>query len=189
MEEIWASIPGYQGLYEASNLGRIRTAEGKTTSSARFKCRKWKQRIMKQKFKYGHNRKRSDAMVCLWKDGKPKYHLVSRIIASTFIEDNLQSDLTVNHIDGNPLNNNSNNLEWLTRSDNVKYGFKNNQYQNLCHPVKLVNDDQVIEFKSFADADRWLKKYNGYVSRQIKNRSNAASNSEGVKFIIVLNYE
>lgn len=69
--EEWKDIPGYEGLYQASTLGRIRTCEGKTTSSARFEKRVWKQRIMKQKL--NKNRKgRIDARVCLWKDGKEK---------------------------------------------------------------------------------------------------------------------
>lgn len=49
MEELWKDIPGYEGLYQASNLGRIRSAPGKTTSSARYKVRVWKVRIIKAK--------------------------------------------------------------------------------------------------------------------------------------------
>ena len=48
--EIWKDVVGYENLYEVSNYGRIRTHENKTTSSARFKERHWKQRILKQKF-------------------------------------------------------------------------------------------------------------------------------------------
>ena len=81
--EIWHEIPEYTGLYEASSHGRIRSVEGKITSSARFKKRVWKQRIIKQKEKKTKNG-RVDYMVTLWKDGKPHYHLVARLIASTF---------------------------------------------------------------------------------------------------------
>lgn len=63
-------------------------------------------------------------MVTLWKDNKPHSHLVSRLIATTFIKNLLNSDYTVNHKDGNPLNNSADNLEWLSRADNIKYGFK-----------------------------------------------------------------
>lgn len=64
--EIWKDIPGYENLYEASNLGRVRTCEGKITSNARYPIRKWKSRIMKFKTstnKYG----RKDYRVSLWK--------------------------------------------------------------------------------------------------------------------------
>ena len=153
MKEIWREIPEYSGLYEASNLGRIRSVEGKVTSSARFKKRVWKQRIIKQKFKYSNKGKRKDAMVSLWKDGKPYTHLVSRLIASTFCGDNLNSDLTVNHIDGNPMNNNVENLEWISKTVNIKYGFNVGQYDRIMKPVKLVSGMSTMEFNSMAEAD------------------------------------
>jgi hypothetical protein len=44
MEEIWKDIPNYEGLYQASNLGRIKTAKNKTTYTKRHGERKWKER-------------------------------------------------------------------------------------------------------------------------------------------------
>ena len=111
MEE-WKDIPGYEGLYQASNFGNIRTHADKVTSSARFKIRHWKQRIMKQKFQARPNGKK-DARVCLWKEGKEKTFLVSRLVAMTWCDGYLPG-LTVNHIDGNPKNNCADNLEWTT---------------------------------------------------------------------------
>lgn len=64
----------------------------------------------------------------MWKDGKPKDFLVARLIATTFLEDLLETKMTVNHKDGNRLNNNVENLEWLSLADNIKYGFQYNQY-------------------------------------------------------------
>ena len=66
--------------------------------------------------------------VDLWKDGKPKTFLVARLVATTFLEDLIDTDMTVNHKDGNRLNNNIENLEWLSRADNIRYGFQNGQY-------------------------------------------------------------
>ena len=101
MSENWKAIPGYEGLYEASTLGRIRTAEGKTTSSRRFFKRVWKQRILKGR------------AVSLWKDGKEKDWLVARLVAMTWI-DGYCEGMTVNHKDRNRFNNNIDNLEWLS---------------------------------------------------------------------------
>lgn len=126
MEEEWKDIPGYEGLYQASTLGQIRTCEGKVTRSARFPRRVWKQRIMKQKCcanKHG----RSDYRVELWKDGQHHTFLVSRLVASTWC-DGYKEGFTVNHINGNPLDNRAENLEWLSHGDNIRHGFANGLY-------------------------------------------------------------
>ena len=125
--EQWKAIPGYEGLYEASNLGRIRTAEGKTTSSARFPHRVWKQRIMKQKYQKRKSGSGEDARICLWKDGQEKTFLVARLVALTWC-DGYTDGLTVNHKDGNPVNNCSDNLEWVSLSDNIKHAFRAGLY-------------------------------------------------------------
>ena len=67
--------------------------------------------------------------VTLWKAGKPKTLLVSRLVATTFLEDLINTDMTVNHKNGDRLDNRIENLEWLTRADNIRYGFEHNQYQ------------------------------------------------------------
>lgn|SRR5574344_520868 len=128
MEEIWKDIPNYDG-YQASNLGRIRTYN-KITYTSRHGERHWNNRIMKfkpneisKKIKKG-----SGYRITLWNKGKSKDLLVARIIATTFLENLINTKMTVNHKDGNRLNNNIENLEWLTREDNIKYGFQNGQY-------------------------------------------------------------
>ena len=68
MEEIWKAIPNYEGIYEASSFGRIRTCEGKTTFTKRHGIRHWKQRILKPKgetYATGYR-------VSLWKNRKKK---------------------------------------------------------------------------------------------------------------------
>jgi hypothetical protein len=74
MEELWKDIPGYEGLYQASNLGRIRSAPGKTTSSARYKVRVWKVRIIKAKTerRCRNSKGKMDERVELWKNGTHK---------------------------------------------------------------------------------------------------------------------
>lgn len=167
--ETWKDIPNYIGLYEASDCGRIRTKEGKTTSSARFEKRVWKQRVLKQKLRksrYG----RLDPMVTLWKDGKPNYYLVSRLIAATFHGDYLKTKLTVNHKDGNAMNNNADNLEWLTREENIKYGFNNGQYDSVEKEITVLSEDGVVIIaRSMAEMDKFLNRYRGYTSISIIN--------------------
>lgn len=134
MIEEWKDIPGYEGLYQASTLGQIRTCEGKTTSSARFQHRVWKQRIMKQKCT--KNKKgRKDYRVELWNGKNHKTWLVSRLVALTWCN-GYQIGYTVNHKNGNPLDNRAENLEWLSHGDNIRHGFANGLYPQ----AKLSSD-------------------------------------------------
>ena len=182
--ELWRAIPRYEKLYEASNLGEIRTVEGKITSSSRYPKRIWKQRVLKQKFRKSNNGKRLDAMVTLWKDGKPHYYLVSRLIATTFCGDYINSNLTVNHKDGNSINNSSDNLEWISRSDNIKIGFSSNQYDNIKKKIIMVSDGKYYAFRSMTDADKFLKRYRGYTSRTFKTGAKFLINCDGIRFDI-----
>jgi hypothetical protein len=72
--------------------------------------------------------------VCLHKDGKQRNQRVHRLVAKAFIGDN-DSSMSVNHKDGNKLNNAVDNLEWMTFADNNKHayknGLKNNSLENL----------------------------------------------------------
>ena len=186
--EVWKPIPGYEGLYEASSQGRIRTAEGKTTSSAWSDRRVWQQRIMKQKW---HKRKgtgKEDARVCLWKDGKEKTHLVSRLVAMSFLPMPFDK-LTVNHIDGNPSNNRIDNLEWCTLQENVKHAFDTGLQRNSQKPVVLTSTDgHELRFASMSEASRYLERNTGYVSCAI-SRGNYCHDKCGVKYLARLDEE
>lgn len=163
--EQWKDIPGFEGLYQASNTGLIRSAPGKITSSKRFNRRVWKTRILKHKFRV--HGKRRDAAVTLWKDGKCKDYLVSRLVAMAWV-DGYETNLTVNHIDGNPQNNNCSNLEWITLSENIKKGYKDGLFANCQHSIQLVCDEGILIFESMAAASRFLGRSHGYVSNSMK---------------------
>lgn len=164
--ELWRDIPGYEGIYEASTLGNIRSCEGKTTYTDRHGVRRWKQRVLKQKI-FANQKGRFDARVILWKDGANKTFLVSRLIAMTWV-DGYREDLTVNHIDGNPLNNTKENLEWISLGDNIRKGFDSGLFSAVQHPIALQLGDKVFSFVSMAEAGRFLHRNHGYVSDCIK---------------------
>ena len=162
--EVWKDIPGYEGIYQASTFGNIRTVEGKTTFTERHGTRSWKSRVLKGR---GDNRK-TGKRVSLWKDGKVKDCLVARLVAMTFL--GLPTDgLTVNHKDGNRLNNNIENLEWLSLADNIRHGFATGLYPTK--QVVLQRDGQSFEFISMAKCDEFLRRSKGYTSNKVKNRS------------------
>lgn len=165
--EQWKDIPGYEGIYQASDRGNIRTAFGKTTNNTRFEKRIWKQRILKQKTQMRSNG-RFDRRVSLWKDGKEKTHLVARLIAMAWC-DGYSDGMTVNHIDGNPLNNFADNLEWVSLADNIRHGFRTGLYGRNMKCVTLTDETgETISFDSMVSADRYLGKGRGYISNLLK---------------------
>lgn len=104
LNEVWKPIKGYEGLYEVSNLGRIR-------------------RNVIMKF-WEHNGKQPYYCVGLSKNGKIKHFLVHRIVAETFIE-NPYGKEQVNHKDGNVHNNSVDNLEWVSNAENTIHAYEN----------------------------------------------------------------
>ena len=165
--ELWKDIPGYENLYQASTLGKIRTCSGKTTSNALYKTRIWKQRELKQKV-CSNKLGRKDCRVELWKDGEHKTFLVSRLVALTFCEGYFEN-ATVNHKNGNPLDNTFENLEWVSRKENIQKGFQDGLYSS-CQKIRLIDlNHQYIDFTSLASCSKYLGRKQGYVSC-IKNK-------------------
>lgn len=115
MKEEWRAVPGYEGLYEVSNMGRVRSLDRIVRASGVSKRRAFG-RVLRpyvNKLKY--------QFVALSKEGKSKSLLVHRIVASVFIP-NPNGYNIINHKDENPSNNCVDNLEWCTQMYNVHYG-------------------------------------------------------------------
>ena len=181
MEEIWKDIPGYEG-YQASNLGRIRTYN-KITYTARHGYRHWQNRIIKLK-PSKPNKKTSQGIgyrITLWKDGKGRDFLVARLIATTFLENLIDTNMTVNHKDGNRLNNCVDNLEWLSRKDNITYGFENGQYKQI--KTILIKGSTQLVFRSLSQADRFLNRSIGYCRNRVK-KDKIVYSKDGIKYLI-----
>lgn len=169
MEE-WRDIPGYEGIYQASNLGNIRTCEGKTTYTERHGFRHWKQRTIKQKIsrnRYG----RYDARVNLWKDGKEKTWLVARLVGLAWC-DSFCEGMTINHINGKTLDNRSVNLEWVSITENIQKGYAAGLFAKCQKPVLIKGKNTSFVFESMAEASRFLGWNSGYIDNCIrKNRT------------------
>lgn len=174
MTELWRNVVGYEGIYEVSNIGRVRTCEGKTTESVRHGTRHWKQRIIKQKYgRRNGNKGNKDARVILWKDKKWSTHLVSRLVARAWC-DGYADGLTVNHIDGNPLNNRLDNLEWCTIKDNIRKGFEDGLYKTQKAVTLTAANGERLSFRSMAEASRYLGRNNGYISNVLASGRRSA---------------
>lgn len=117
MKEIWKDIEGYEGLYQVSNLGRVKSLP--TQRNIGWANYTSKEKILKQcKNKYGY------LTVCLHKGDSQKLHRVHRLVAIAFI-DNPNGYKCVNHKDEDKTNNNISNLEFCSYSYNVNYGTRN----------------------------------------------------------------
>lgn len=126
--EIFKDIEGYEGLYQISNYGNVKSLNYHCTG---------KEKILKQgKDKYGY------LFVNLYKDGKRKKFLSHRLVVTTFISnDNPTEKIQVNHIDENKENNHVSNLEWVTPKENINWGTRNERAsKNISKAMKGKNN-------------------------------------------------
>ncbi|MCG1009249.1 HNH endonuclease [Salinicoccus sp. ID82-1] len=161
--EIWKDVVGYEGIYEVSTHGRVRTHINKTTHSNRHGVRKWRQRVLKEKDPKGR-----DVRVSLWKDKVEKSHLVHRLVADAFIPRTRGKD-SINHIDGNPRNNHVSNLEWCDYKHNNNHAFDTGLIKTG-REIFLVHKEtgEAKYFRSMARAGKFLGKNAGYISALLK---------------------
>ena len=147
MEEIWKDIEGYEGTYQVSNLGRVRSLDRYVpfgTNSSRL--RKISGKVLKQQ---PHNK--GYCVAQLSKDSKLSLYLVHRLVATAFIPNPMNKEM-VNHKDGNKQNNNADNLEWATRQENEDHAFRTglkkclgpDHMHAMCEAAAKVNGRPVI---------------------------------------------
>lgn len=118
MKEMWADIKGFEGMYQVSNRGRVKSLD-RVVFSKDNKRKPFESTILSPNSWSGYPR------VCLYdRFQKANYCNVHRLVANAFIENN-ENKPQVNHKDMNKNNNNVNNLEWVTASENSLHFMKN----------------------------------------------------------------
>lgn len=115
MSELWVGIQGYEGFYQVSNLGRVRSVTRWSVNNG------GRQRLVGRIMRLGVNNP-GYLFVFLCRDGRPKVHSVSRLVALAFIP-NPSYLPQVNHKDGQRTNNHAFNLEWVTNGQNQKHSY------------------------------------------------------------------
>ena len=137
-EEVWLPVIGYDGLYEVSSWGKVKSLRRKTLGIwGGGKMSNGK--LLKQTIsKFGYIR------ITLSKNGKPIQFSVHRIVAKAFIE-NPKELPCINHKDSNRTNNHIENLEWVTYKENSHHAAVNNRFYVLrgedSKIAKLTNKD------------------------------------------------
>jgi hypothetical protein len=116
--EKWKDIKGYEGYYQVSNLGNVKSLDRVVWNGKVFHKRIGK--ILKPKGDRYYE-------LCLTKQGKLKKVYIHRLVAQAFIP-NPNNKAEVNHMDGNKVNNHISNLEWCTSKENKKHAWENGYY-------------------------------------------------------------
>lgn len=151
VSEIWKDIPEYEGLYQISNLGRVKTLGRKRV----------KEGIRKTEICKGYER------IDLSKNNKSKHYFIHQLVAKTFIP-NPNNYKIINHIDENTLNNCVENLEWCTQQYNLCYG--NRRQKVIDKERKLVhqydkNNNLIMTHYSIQQAARNIGRNAGPICR------------------------
>ena len=151
-EEIWKDVIGFEGKYQVSNLGNVR--------SLNYHGVGYIKNLKKQKGKDGY------FYICLSKNGKLKNYAVHRLELEAFVP-NKENLPQVNHKNEIKQDNRLENLEWCTRKYNINYGT--GHYRSACKlikkrakPVRCIETNKV--FRSINEAARSINDYPGTIS-------------------------
>lgn len=161
MEEIWKDIEGYEGLYQVSNLGNVKSLDRVISRNGNFDVH-LNGRLLKQ----GICKSNGYRIVSLWKANKSETLYVHRLVAKAFIP-NPQNLPFVNHKDETRDVNCFWNLEWCTHEYNINYGTANKRMRtSLSKPVLQysLDGDFVKEWSSAKSIEQTLGLSQGNIS-------------------------
>lgn len=148
--EVWKDIPNYEGLYQVSNLGRIKSithfVENKTTYGGIYTVRG---KIINPKVDKGYYR------CSLTKNKEKKMVAVHRMVAMAFIP-NPENKPFINHINGNTKDNRIENLEWCTQKENVAHAVRTNLIKHYKIDMYDINDNYIRSFNNRYEIEKFF---------------------------------
>lgn len=140
MKEIWKDIKGYEGLYQVSNLGRVKSLDRWRPVTEKTLKKGYKPKMTKGTILKPSKLKKGYLQVSLQKNGKKKWKRIHQLVAETFIP-NLNNYPIINHKDENKQNNLVSNLEWCDYEYNIRYSMAKKVIQyNLDNNVIKIWD-------------------------------------------------
>lgn len=172
MQEVWKDIAGYEGLYQVSNLGNVKSLD-----------RYVPHKTFGKKFCKGHTmathiNNAGYVTVNLCRGNSYKSHDIHRLVAIAFIPTPNIVGMEVNHKDEDKRNNRAGNLEWVTKSVNNLYGTKvERQAAKIKRAVIQcdLNGVPLKEWESATDAEKALSgKFTGAISHCINGKTKTA---------------
>jgi len=148
MQETWKEIPGFEGYYEANNLGIIRSID-RVVPNGRYGTVKAKSKILKPALSQdGYLR------CALSKERKLKSFPVHRLVCMAFYG-LVPNGMEINHKDGNKINNCIDNLEYITHKQNIQHAFDNKLMlpkRGELNGMSKVTEADVIEIRKIASS-------------------------------------
>ena len=165
--EVWQDIPGYEGLYQVSTYGRVKSLDHYVSNNHRNGLSLKKGRILEpQKYK-GYR------SICFSKDSVVRRFQIHRIVANVFIP-NFNGYPIINHIDVNPSNNRVENLEWCTYSYNNNYdNAVSKRAVQLMKKIAMYdkNGNLLYEYDNSKEAGKDLGVSVGAIQKACTNRN------------------
>jgi DNA-binding transcriptional regulator YiaG len=137
MQEVWKDINGYEGYYQVSSLGRVKSVK-RMVNHNYGGLKIVNERVMSQR-----TAKYKNLMLC--KEGEERIFWVHRLVAESFIE-NPDNKPEVNHKDANCHNNNVDNLEWATRAENQIHAVQHDLFKTKYGKNPYKNRDLAATF-------------------------------------------
>ena len=173
MNEIWKDIEGYEGIYQVSNFGVVKSlgryVENSGTINGLYH--------VKEKFLIPTaNKKRHDYFtIMLCKNGKQKRVRLNRLVAQAFIP-NPDNKPEVNHIDGEKSNNRADNLEWVTSKENKEHAWANNLCSAEHRKAPIKCNETGICYESVASASKLIPCDRRGIFRVLKGEKKSIKN-------------
>ncbi len=158
MQEIWQDIEGFEGLYQISNLGRVKSLERVVKYCENTKSKTDKHTV-KEHIKKPTLKENGYLQISLYKNNRGKNLYIHRLVAEAFI-DNPKNYKTVNHKNLDKQDNRVNNLEWCSYGDNNEHARQNLNFKSgKAIKIECINID-TGETEIITDLLAWCKQNN-----------------------------